>query len=445
MGNCSGEREASVLGRLVVVGLNSRTAPLHLRESLFAEAPEAPDEILQALHAPDVSEGLLLATCERFDLIALARTDETPELDKAASFLLETLADYTSETSASLSSSCYCLSGKDALRHLFAVSASLDSQVVGEPQILGQVKNALRLARDNKAAGALLSGFLQASFTAAKRVRTETTIAQQAVTLAASACRLGQDIHGDPSRFSLLLIGGGDAGELLAREFLINGLASATIVHPRALRSRATALRLAEQGKSVRAEDWSDLDALLPAHDILLCGFHGQAGQEDRAFLDWQRLGEVMNKRRRKPLLILDVAEDGSVDPALRSMDGVFLYQLDDLVSVARQGRAQREAAMMDAWRILGAEMEALQQSERRRRATPAIVEFRKHVEELRQQVLDEQPDSAEQATHLLVNRLLHPVQEALREGSLSEKDEAEALQRTLRQLFGLEKPSDRG
>lgn len=419
-----------IFDRLLVVGLNSRTAPLCLREQLFAEAPKHPGDILDALTAQGLGEGLLLATCERLDLVALIPPDLEPE--RALGCLVDILADQSGGGFQALRPACYCLRGRDALRHLFAVSASLDSQVVGEPQILGQVKDALRFAEDHGAAGAVLSGFFQAAFTAAKKVRTQTTIAQQAVTLAASACRLAQDVHGDPARFSLLLMGGGEAVELLAREFMMTGLKQITVTHPRDRRAQATAVRL---GGQVGA--WDSCDELLVGHDVVLCGFHTA-----RVILDEPRIKAIMTKRRRKPLLVIDLADDGSVDGRVQAVDGVFLYRMDDLVSVARQGRARREAAMMDAWKILGVEMVTLERAHHHRQAAPAIVAVRAHVERLRQQVLEEQPDSAQQATYLLVNRLLHPVQAALREASLS-GDEA-TFNQTVRRLFGLENPSDR-
>ena len=430
-----GTVHSPIFDRLLVVGLNSRTVPLCLRERLFAEAPENPQGILDALTAQGLGEGLLLATCERLELVALIPSYLEPE--RTLGHLVDILADQSGSESQALRSACYCLCGRDALRHLFAVSASLDSQVVGEPQILGQVKDALRFAKDHGAAGTVLSGFFQAAFTAAKKVRTQTTIAQQAVTLAASACRLAQDVHGDPARFSLLLMGGGEAAELLAREFMMTGLKQITVTHPRERRAQAMAVRLGAVRLGGQVETWGRCDELLVGHDVVLCGFH-TAG----VILDEPRIKSIMTRRRRKPLLIVDLADDGSVDGRVQAVDGVFLYRMDNLVSVARQGRARREAAMMDAWKILGAEMATLERAHRHRQAAPAIVAVRAHVEQLRQQVLEEQPDSAQQATHLLVNRLLHPVHTALREASLS-GDEA-TFNQAVRRLFGLENPSNR-
>ena len=430
-----GAVQSPIFDRLLVVGLNSRTAPLSVREQLFAEAPEHPGDILDALTGQGMGEGLLLATCERLDLVAVIPSDLEPE--QALGRLVDILAAQSGGEAQALRAACYCLCGRDALRHLFAVSASLDSQVVGEPQILGQVKEALRFAEDHGTAGAVLSGFFQAAFTAAKKVRTQTTIAQQAVTLAASACRLAQDVHGDPARFALLLMGGGEAAELLAREFMMTGLKQITVTHPRDRRAQATAVRLDVGRLGGQVAAWNRCDELLVGHDVVLCGFH-TAGM----VLDEARIKAIMTKRRRKPLLVIDLADDGSVEGRVQAVEGVFVYRMDDLVSVARQGRARREAAMMDAWKILGAEMATLERAHHHRQAAPAIVAVRAHVEQLRAQVLAEQPDSAQQATHLLVNRLLHPVQAALREASLS-GDEA-AFNQTVRRLFGLESPSNR-
>lgn len=416
------ETPRSSLDALTVVGVNFRSAGRRLRDSLFAEEPDCA-RILGELRAAEIGECLLIATCERFDLVSAASGEGRED------FLYGLIAREAGQDLSEIRKQSYCHQGADALRHLFAVAASLDSQIVGEPQILGQVKACHKQARDLGLSAGLLDDVMQAAIAAAKRVRTETTVAQQPITLASSALQVARSIHGDLARCRVLLTGTGEVGELLAGEFRDAGVAALEIAHPRAGRGQTAVFRLGGQNR-----DWRELDAALAESDVVLAAL----GRGEVLF-PTGRVEQALKKRRRKPIFLIDTSPSGDIDPSVNDLDGAYAYNLQDLEQVARQGKAQREAATMAAWKILGAEMTAFTRLKAARQADPVITRVRQHFEALRRQVLEECGGDAQAATRLLVNRLLHDPQTVLKEAAAESPADRAALEEALRRLFRLE------
>lgn len=414
---------------LLIVGVNYRSAGVLLREALFVEEERLPERLAE-LRDLALPESLLLTTCDRVEVIAAT---EAP--DEAAARLRALLARWAGSDLATLEGQSYRYTDEDALRHLFAVASSLDSQVIGEPQVLGQLKESHRMATSLGLAGGFLDARLQAAYAAAKRVRNETSLAQQPVTLAASALRVARDLHGDLGRCRLLVLGLAEMGELLAEEFRAAGVAELSIAHRSAARAEAAARRL-----RAHVRPWEDWQAALVQADVVV-----SALGNGHLLLDAPLVERVLRQRRRRPIFLIDAAVPNDIDPAVEALDGAFVYSLHDLEKVAEAGRRSREAASMDAWRILGGELDAFRKARLAREAGPVVADLRAHAERIRQEVLAEKPDDAEAATRLLLARLLHEPSEALRHAAAEDPGNRTLFERLLRRLFRLEVGSAAG
>jgi len=356
---------------------------------------------LQKLQSVGPAEGMVIATCERLDFVALpASSGEI--LDP----LQNLLAECAREDRSAMQQQSYQHRGEAAVRHLFAVAASLDSQIIGEPQVLGQVKECHRIAAGAGMTGPVLEPLLQAAYGAAKCVRRETPVAEHSVSMASSAMQVARTIHGDLRRCNVLMLGTGEMGELLAGEFDEAGVAGLVVMHEFESRAEAVAHRLAAHYRP-----WSEISDALSESDIVIC---------DRGAGRWtlthRLLTEALKRRRRHPIFVVDAGLPSDVDPAAADIEDAFVYDLDDLESVARKGQATREVATTLAWKVLGRELARFLQERAARTAAPTITALRSHFEEVRREVLAESRGDAEQATHALVQRLLHNPSEAIRQ-----------------------------
>lgn len=386
--------------RLVVAGFGHRTSSVTLRDRLFV----ADDEIagfLAELRAAGLAQAIVLSTCDRIEIQGAAAD---PGAFSAA--LLETFARRAALDAAELKRAAYFLSDREALRHVFAVAASLDSQVIGEPQVLGQVKEAHRRSRDAGLLGPELDAALQAAYGAAKRVRSETALGERPVTLASAAVQVARDVHGDLSNCACLMIGAGDMSELLAEHFRAAGLRRLSVTGPGAARVEAAARSL---GCNVVAFD--PLAAALAEVDIVVAELGAGRRGVTRAVVD-----DALRRRRRREMLFLDLAAPPDVDVEVGALDGAFRYDMDDLERVAMSGRVSREAAAAEAWAIVDAELAAFGRDRAGRDAAPAILALRRHFEAQRARALLDAGGDAARATELLINRLLHEPSQALRE-----------------------------
>lgn len=408
--------------RLVVVGANHRSASLGLRDALFVDDATAP-AFLEGLKRAGLAESLVLATCDRVEIWA-----EDMDPIHAARLVGEALAARAGLEASVLSPHLYTLSGGDAVRHGFTVAASLDSLVIGEPHVTGQVKAAHRLARDAGCCGGELDHFLQAAFAVAKRVRSETSIGEGPVSIAAAAVQTARDLHGDLGSLRALLVGTGEMGELVAESLLAAGLKDISVTAPRAARAEAVAKSL--EGHVLAFEDLRDT---LASFDVVLTCVGART-----VSVTADMVTNALRKRRRKPVFLVDAGIPGDIEPAVNRVDGAFLYDLADLEKVALEGRATREAAARAARAIVEAEAQAFLRGRAARAAVPAIVALRARFDETREQVLAEAGSDAAEATRLLINRLLHAPSEAMKTIA-SEGAEWRAMEKTLRTLFRLD------
>ncbi len=409
----------------VVVGANHRSSSVELRDRLFVEDAAAP-AVLGRLREEGLRQALVLSTCDRVEVQGVA---EEPELVHAA--VARVLAERAGLEQSVLERQLYLHTDEAALRHIFAVAASLDSAVVGEPQVLGQLKAAHRAARDAGTIGSELEAALQAAYAAAKRVRNETRIAEGPVSIVATAVELAREVHGDLGSLGGLLIGTGDMGQLMAEELLRAGLARITVAAPQAARAEALARQL-----DGHYTDFATLAvALVEADVVIACAGTG------RYLVTGEMMEQALRRRRRRPVYLIDLGVPSDIEPAVNRIDDAYLYDLGDLEGAALAGQASRVAAAAEAWHILDEALALFARARAERGAVPTLVALRRHFEQVREQVLAEIGEgNAAEATRLLVNRMLHEPSEALRaiaaeEGSSASRALAERL---IRRLFRL-------
>jgi glutamyl-tRNA reductase len=342
--------------RFAIVGLSHRTAPIEVRERM-AFAEDRLGEALRALVArPGIGEAMIVSTCNRVEIYA--GIDD----DGAAAVLSQFLVDERG-LAAELRAHLYTRDGEEALRHLFRVAASLDSMVVGESQILGQVKEAYAAALDAGTLGPVLQRALPRAFQLAKRVRTETDVAKSSQSVASAAVDLAAQIFGELDGRKVLVVGAGKMGELSARHLKSAHIGELTVVN----RTHARALELAEKLGGLAAP-WEDLDRLLARVDIVLCSTGAS-----QPVLRRDRVERAMKLRKGRFLFLIDIAVPRDVEPEVGALENVFLYDVDALDQVVAQNRAQRASEAAEAEAMVEAELKRHYEHELSLGAVPTI------------------------------------------------------------------------
>lgn len=424
---------------IVVIGLNHKSAPVAVREQI-AFAPERQAEALrQLLAAPEVFEGLLLSTCNRVELYACSH-DGTATANRLKSFL----AEFHRVSPEVLSSHLYEYQGEQAVDHLFRVAASLDSMVIGEPQILGQIKNAFSMAEDCRSVGPILTRLLHKTFSVAKRVRSETAIACQAVSISYSAVELARKIFGSLQNRSVMIIGAGKMCELAARH-LVNQQTAGLLVTNRTFER---ALHLAKQfgGQAIPFSDFPDY---LPQADIVLAS---TAATE--YILNRSQVEKVIRRRKNRPMFFIDIAVPRNIDPAVNQVPNVYLYDIDDLQKVIETNLKERRKAADKAATIIEQEVGHFLRWLRNLELTPTIRDLRQQFEAVRLRELDKtfaqlpnlgaaEKQAIEACTSALIKKILHRPVTVLkqRHHDMSGEHYLDAV----RMLFGLDnEPRDK-
>lgn len=425
-----------------VVGANHRTCSGAVRDGLTAEEPEIP-ALLDRLRAAGLEQAVWLSTCDRVEVLGVH-----PRPTDAARLVTEILAGRAGVTPAALADQLFIQTGNGAVRHVFAVASSLDSQIIGEPHVLGQMKDAHRLSAAAGLTGPELEALLQAAYAAAKRVRSETPIAEGATSVVAAAVQVARDVHGGLERRAALVLGLGDMGGLVLDGLMEAGLGRVSLAAPNDRRGEAAARR-----RDAHFVPWADVNTVLDAADIVVT-----ATGLGRYTLTPEPVKAALKRRRYRPVFVIDAAIPADVDPGVAALDDVFVYDLADLERVALRGRVGRQGALQAAWRIVDEQIAAFTRGRAERAAVPAVAALRAHFEAERRRVLAEHAGlDAGAATRLLVNRLLHRPSEALRAmaagtgaaGTGAVEDGgggAEEAGRLLTVLFGLDETGpDRG
>jgi glutamyl-tRNA reductase len=418
---------------IVLIGLNHKTAPLAVREKIFAGCQEEKDLLSSLRSINGVGEVLYLSTCNRIEIIA--SVEETEDAGKS---LNDFLAQNGGLTPTEVANCFYEYRGEEAVRHIFRVSASLDSLVIGETQILGQVKDAYRQALAQNATGVVLNRLMHCSFRAAKRVRSETAIAVNPVSVSFAAVELAKKIFGSLTGKKILLIGAGEMAELTGMHLISNGAEEIIVAN----RSMPQAIALAEKfhGEAV------SLDALeekLIEVDIVISSTGAPA-----YVVTADLIRKIHHQRKNRLLFLIDIAVPRDIDPVASLLENVYLYNIDNLQDIVDENMNVRKKEAIKAEMIVEEEITRYVSWQKEQESVPTIVSLRNKAEEIVRAEMDkaagwmnkldkEEQGKVDGLVNSIVNKLLHIPVAALKEESseFSSKD----IVATVRRLFRLD------
>ena len=424
--------------RLFAVGLSHRTAPVELRETVDFSRHGLEHALADLSSRGTGREIVVLATCNRAEIYAVGETDETA--DQIGRFF----SDYHDIPHDRVREHLYVHRGADAARHLFRVAAGLDSLVVGEPQILGQVKAAYGLASDRQLTAALTNRLFHSAFTVGKRVRSETGLGEGAVSVSYAAIALAKKIFGDLKGRAVLILGAGEMAKLTGIHLQAQRVKQITI----ASRTLSTAQNIATRLDGV-AVPWDRIGQALSAADIVVTATGASEPVLTRA-----RVDEAMRHRRNRPLFVIDIAVPRDVDPAVGQLDQVFLYNIDDLRTIVQENLARRGAELARAEAIVDEEVAKYTAWMQSREIVPTVVALRQRFEAIRRAELERlapklaglPPDArarVDEVTRLIVEKLLLTPTEQLK--AVSDEAMIVAYADALNRLFSLAQDKERG
>ena len=412
-----------------LIGVNHNSAPLEVRERLSVPETRLPEAVRYLVEQPGVEEGMVLSTCNRVEVLTTAKQ----EVD-----LRKFFPGYFGVSQDALNGHWYEFEQRDAVRHVFRVASSLDSMVVGEPQILGQVKEAYAVARGLGAIHSALDALLSRAFAVAKRVRSETAVGSSSISISAVAVQLAEKIFGSLQGRTVFLVGAGKMAELAARHLTANGATRLLVCN----RTHERAVRLAEMfgGEAVPFER---LYETAQQADIVLTS----TGAADPLFR--REHGEMLlSRRRNRPMFFVDIAVPRNVHPDVNKLDGMFVYDVDDLQSVADSNSAERKKEAQRAEQIVESEVDRFAARMKSLHVVPTILSLQEYCETIRQAEIDrirgrlgkispEQDAAIEAMTRGIINKLLHTPITTLK--STASSPEAATIEDVIRRIFNLE------
>ena len=392
--------------KLLLTGLNHRTAPVEVRERLAFEDKALPQALDDLKRRPGLLEGMILSTCNRVEVAVTA--DEQADVESAVEGFL---ADSRQVERAWVTPYLYRFDGPEAIRHLFRVASSLDSMVVGEPQILGQMKSAYALAREHGAMGGFLGQVIDRALSVAKRVRSETDIGESAVSVSYAAVELAREIFGALQGKKVLVIGAGKMAESAARHLRRAGVSEILVTN----RTRERAEAMAEECGG-RVLDYEYFEDAVPEVDIVLA-----SSGAPHFILTPDQMRSAMSKRRNRPMFLIDIAVPRNIDPAVNELDSVFLYDIDDLGKVVDDNLRGRIETAKEAEEIVREEVERMVVRLKTRDAAPAIVMLQEQFETWRKGEIErqrqklgaltpQQEEAIQAITRGLMNKFAHKI-----------------------------------
>jgi glutamyl-tRNA reductase len=422
---------------ILVLGLNHKTASVEIREKLAFDRESCVSSMKTLKQQPEIKEILILSTCNRVEIYSVVN-----DIEAGAERIIDYLAEFHQINKETIKHALYRFTIKDAIRHVFRVASSLDSMVVGEPQILGQLKDFFDIAIKEKATGVILNRFIRKAISVAKRVRTETAIAQNAVSISFAAVELAKSIFGSLANTSFMLLGAGEMAELAAKHLLNNGISSVVIAN----RTFGRAVELAKQFGG-RAVPFDNFKRELLHADIVI----SSTGARDYV-IKKQEMTQLMKERKYKQMFIIDISVPRNIDPEINAIDNVYLYDIDDLQGVVDANINERRTEAQKAEVIVESEIESFFQWYDCLDSAPSILALRKKAESIRTGELEKamkrlngigekEFKTIEAMTKAIVNKLIHPPTELLRSTS-ENNQETIAL---IRKLYALEDGNDNG
>src|SRR3954447_2694807 len=355
--------------KLLITGVSHKTAPVEVRECLAFREETLPAALADLKSRSGVSEAVILSTCNRVE-ITLTTEDSADPQGIVDAFL----SDHKSITSQSIAPHLYRHEGRDAMHHLFRVAASLDSMVVGEPQILGQLKNAYAAAKDCGAVCGWLDGLMSRAFSVAKRVRSETGIGQMAVSVSYAAVELARKIFGSLNNRTVMIVGAGKMSELAARHLRRSGCSHVFVTN----RTHERAVEMAKMFQGTPVE-YSRFVSMLPEVDILIT-----SSGAPHYILHKDEMQRVRSARRNKPMFLIDIAVPRNIEPSVNDLDNVFLYDIDDLQEVVNANLRERMKEANHAEQLVSEEVDRMMARLKVAEVTPTIVGLQEQLEHIR-------------------------------------------------------------
>ena len=414
---------------LQILGLNHNTAPVEIREQVVFSGDDVARALTSLTGLDGVDEAVLLSTCNRTEFYVIADDDGC---DRVRNWLFD---DRNLEPS--FSDTLFTLKDDAAIRHIFRVACGLDSMVLGEPQILGQLKDAFRDAQSAATLGQQLSRLLQHTFAVAKKIRTDTKIGASPVSVASAAVNLANQFFAGFDKHTALLVGAGATVELLAKHLSSHNIGRLFVANRDVDRARALAGRFGGFALPL-----SEIEGTLPEADILIC-----STASPDPVITLSQMQAAIAVRKHRPIFAVDIAVPRDIEPSVGELDDVYLYTLDDLDKVIMEGQGNREAAAVEANKLLDDEILRYQNIERSKQVVPVIAALREYSALLRDEVNvkaqrrvargESAHDAIEYATTSLMKKLLHHPSVALRQAGETSDEELIAAART---LFGLDK-----
>ncbi len=397
--------------KIALAGISHRTAPVELREQLAFRAEDIPAALLE-IQARGAKEALILSTCNRVEVTAALEDGGSPE-----SLMEALLAGRDQLNLEAIRPHFYYFEESAAIRHLFRVAASLDSMIVGEPQILGQLKEAFAQARDQGAIGSVLDAVVTRAFSVAKRIRSETEIGQSAVSVSYAAVELAREIFGSLQKKRVLILGAGKMSEGAARHLLRAGATEILITNR--THDRAHELAQLFHGQIVAYDAFPQR---LPEIDIVIA-----SSAAPGYVLTPELVRRAIEARKNQPMFLIDIAVPRNIDPEVNGIEHAFLYDIDDLQRLADRNLESRRGVAQQAESIVMEEVARIEARLRERDVMPMIVSLQEQLEEIRRDVLaryrgrlgnltGEQEQAIEALTRGIVNKIAHgPISEMRR------------------------------
>lgn len=414
--------------QLTAVGLNHQTAPLSIREKLAFAAACLPEAVRNLARSNAATEAVILSTCNRTELYCVGDSEE----------IIRWLADYHSLPIEEISPYLYTLGMQETVRHAFRVACGLDSMVLGEPQILGQIKDAVRVAQEQESMGKKLNALFQKTFSVAKEVRTDTAVGENSVSMASASVKLAEQIFPDIGDLNVLFIGAGEMIELVATYFAAKSPRLMTVAN----RTLARAQELCDK-LGVNAEPCllSDLPAILHEYDVVVSSTASQLPIVGKGMVE-----RALKQRQSMPLFMLDLAVPRDIEAEVGDLNDAYLYTVDDMVNIVQSGKEARQKAAAAAETLVSEKVAEFVRQQQGRQSVPLIRALRDEGEKVRKQVLENAmkqlakgataEEVLERLSIQLTNKLLHSPTQTLNKAGEEDKD----LVHAVAQIYHLDK-----
>ncbi|MDO4694708.1 MAG: glutamyl-tRNA reductase [Eikenella sp.] len=414
--------------QLTAVGLNHQTAPLSIRERLAFAAASLPDALKALVGSHAAKEAVILSTCNRTELYCVGESDD----------VVRWLAGYHHIPTEQIEPYLYRYQTEEAVRHAFRVSCGLDSMVLGEPQILGQIKDAVRVAQEQQAVDSLLNALFQKTFAIAKEVRTSTAVGENSVSMAAASVKMAEQIFPDIADLNVLFIGAGEMIELVATYFAARQPKQITVANRTLLRAQELCAKLLVPADPCLL---SDLPQILHRYDVIVSSTASQLPIVGKGMME-----RALKQRRHMPVFLLDLAVPRDIEAEVADLGDAYLYTVDDMMNIVQSGQQARCEAAAEAERMVDGKVSEFMAWQRSRQTVPLIRSLRDGGERARQYVLENAKkqlakgvppeDVLERLSVQLTNKLMHPPTHTLARADNTHRHLVDAVVK----IYGLQK-----